>query len=204
LSVRRNQAQPSSALTRNRNATNQQGNPAVILLDTNVISELMRPQPEPKVLAWADVLDAEAVAITAMTEAEILHGLARLPDGRRKQNLQQSWDALMADVFTGRVWPFTSDAAHWYAQLLRRREPLGRSMATSDAVIAATALAQGALLATRGSGSRGACWLPGRDAVLDDAPGLCMLRRGQGLNASWPGGQPLPDAAAMVASLRGA
>ena len=93
-----------------------------------MISELMRPQPEPRVLAWAD---------------------GRLPDGRRKQELQQSWDALMAEVFTGRVWPFTSEAAHWYAQLLQRREPLGRSMATADALIAATALAQGASLATR-------------------------------------------------------
>jgi predicted nucleic acid-binding protein len=81
--------------------------------------------------------------------AVILHGLARLPDGRRKQNLQQSWDALMAELFAGRVWPFTSEAAHWYAQLLRRRERLGRSMATADAVIAATALAQGASLASR-------------------------------------------------------
>jgi hypothetical protein len=52
-------------------------------------------------------------------------------------------------VFSGRIWPFNSEAAHWYAQLLRRREPLGRSMATTDAVIAATALAQGASLASR-------------------------------------------------------
>jgi predicted nucleic acid-binding protein len=109
----------------------------------------MRPQPEPRVLAWADGLDPEAVAITAMNEAEILHGLARLPDGRRKQDLQQSWNALMTDVFSGRIRPFTSEAAHWYAQLLRRRERLGRSMATADAVIAATALAHGASLATR-------------------------------------------------------
>jgi predicted nucleic acid-binding protein len=72
----------------------------VILLDTKVISELMRPQPEPRVLAWADGLDPEAVAITAMNEAEILHGLARLPDGRRKQDLQQSWNALMAEWST--------------------------------------------------------------------------------------------------------
>jgi predicted nucleic acid-binding protein len=94
------------------------GNFAVILLDTNVISELMRPQPEPRVLAWADGLDPEAVAITAMNEAEILHGLARLPAERRKQNLQQSWDAMMAELFAGRVWSFTSEAAHWYAELL--------------------------------------------------------------------------------------
>jgi predicted nucleic acid-binding protein len=121
----------------------------MILLDTNVISELMRPQPEPKVLAWADALDPEAVAITAMNEAEILHGLARLPDGRRKRELLQSWEALMAELFAGRIWPFTSDAAHWYAELLYRRERAGRSMATADAVIAATALAHGASLATR-------------------------------------------------------
>jgi predicted nucleic acid-binding protein len=106
----------------------------VILLDTNVISELMRPQPEPRVLAWADGLDPEAVAITAMNEAEILHGLARLPDGRRKQQLQQSWDALAAELFAGRIWPFTSEAAHWYAELLWQRERLAQPMATADAV----------------------------------------------------------------------
>jgi len=121
----------------------------VILLDTSVISELMRPQPEPKVLAWADGLDPDAVAITAMNEAEILHGLARLPDGRRKQALQHSWDALMAELFTGRILPFTTEAAHWYAEVLGRRERSGRAMATADAVIAATALAHGASLATR-------------------------------------------------------
>jgi toxin FitB len=121
----------------------------VILLDTNVISELMRPQPEPGVLAWADALDPEAVAITAMNEAEILHGLARLPDGRRKQQLQQTWDSLAAELFTGRVWPFTSEAAHWYGELLRRRERLARPMATADAVIAAMALDRGVALATR-------------------------------------------------------
>ena len=80
--------------------------------------------------------------------AKELERVERFIDAAR-YSLQQSWDALMAEVFTGRVWPFTSDAAHWYAQLLRHRERLGRSIATADAVIAATALAQGALLATR-------------------------------------------------------
>ncbi len=121
----------------------------MIVLDTNVISELMRIRPEPKILAWADGLDLDAVVITAMNEAEILHGLSRLPDGRRKQELQQGWDGLMAEMFTGRVLPFTSEAAHWYAELLRRRERMGRPMATADAVIAAIALAHGAALATR-------------------------------------------------------
>ncbi len=121
----------------------------MILLDTNVISELMRPQPDATVLAWADDLDPGAVAITAMNEAEILHGLARLPEGRRRQQLQQSWDALAAELFAGRIWPFTSEAAHWYAEVLCRRERLARPMATADAVIAATALAHGVRLATR-------------------------------------------------------
>jgi predicted nucleic acid-binding protein len=121
----------------------------VIVLDTNVISELMRPQPEPRVLAWADGLDPDAVAITTMNEAEILHGIARLSDGRRKRALQQSWEGLIAELFVGRVWGFSSEAAHWYAELLSRRERLGRPMAAADAVVAATALAQGAQLATR-------------------------------------------------------
>ena len=121
----------------------------MILLDTNVISELMRPKPDPGVLAWADGLDPEAVAITAMNEAEILHGLARLPAGQRQVQLRQSWEALVAELFSGRIWPVTSEAAHWYAELLRQRERLARPMATADAVIAATALAHGVPLATR-------------------------------------------------------
>jgi predicted nucleic acid-binding protein len=121
----------------------------VILLDTNVIAELMRPSPDPAVLAWADRLDPQDVAITAMNEAEILHGLARLPAGRRQVQLQQGWEVLVADLFSGRIWPFCSEAAHWYAEVLRRRDQLARPMATADAVIAATALAHGAPLATR-------------------------------------------------------
>ena len=121
----------------------------MIVLDTNVIAELMRPSPEPKVLAWADRLDPAEVSITTMTEAEILHGIARLPEGRRREALQRSWEALLPALFGQRVWPFTREAAHWYGQLLRQREVLGRPMATADAVIAATTLAQGARLATR-------------------------------------------------------
>ena len=130
----------------------------MIVLDTTVIAELMRPCPNPQVLAWADGLDPGAVAITSMNAAEILHGIARLPDGRRRQALQQSWDTLLADVFAGRVWGFNGEAAHWYGQLLSRRERLGRPIATADAVIAATVLAQannldqGTSLATRNLG----------------------------------------------------
>ena len=121
----------------------------VIVLDTNVISELMRPHPDQRVLAWANSLDPESAAITAMNEAEILHGLARLPDGRRKQALRESWDALAAELFAGRVWAFTSEAARWCGELVSHSERLARPIATADAVIAAIALAHEAPLVTR-------------------------------------------------------
>jgi predicted nucleic acid-binding protein len=121
----------------------------VILLDTNVISELTRTRPDPKVLAWMDSLDPRDVAITAMNEAEILHGLARLPDGRRKQELQDSWEAVKADLLTGRIMPFSSEAAHWYGELVSHRERLGLPIDAADAVIAAIALEHRAQLATR-------------------------------------------------------
>lgn len=121
----------------------------MILLDTNLISELMRPMPQPRVLAWADAIDPQGVAITAMNEAEILHGLARLPDGRRKQDLQDSWETMKAELLTGRIWPFSSEAAHWYGELVSHRDRLGLPINTADAVIAAIALEHGAQLATR-------------------------------------------------------
>lgn len=73
----------------------------MIVPDTNVISGLMRSTPEPRVLVWADRLDLEAAAITPMSKAEILHGLARLPGGRCKEELRQRWDAMMAELLAG-------------------------------------------------------------------------------------------------------
>jgi predicted nucleic acid-binding protein len=122
---------------------------ALLLLDTNVLSELMRSDPQPAVLAWADQLDPAAVGITAMNEAEILHGLARLPVGRRRQALEARWEQLVADLFAGRVFSFDRPAAHWYAALLQQRERIGQPISTADALIAAIALALGATLATR-------------------------------------------------------
>ncbi len=84
-----------------------------------------------------------------MNEAEILHGLIRLPEGRRKQALLDSWQALVPALLGDRVLSFHREAAHWYGEVLVRREQIGRPIATADAVIAATTLAQGAQLATR-------------------------------------------------------
>ena len=121
----------------------------MIVLDTNVLSELMRQQPAEAGLAWADQLSPQEVAITAMNEAEILHGIARLADSQRKQQLEQGWDALLKSVLQHPVLPFNSDAAHWFAALVSHREGMGRPISTADAVIAATALAHDGQLATR-------------------------------------------------------
>ena len=83
----------------------------MIVLDTNVLSELMRQQPADAVLAWADRLKPQEVAITAMNEAEILQGIVRMPDSQRRQQLQQGWDMLLSDVLQQPVLPFNSAAA---------------------------------------------------------------------------------------------
>ena len=121
----------------------------MIVLDTNVLSELMRQQPSDPVLAWADQLNSQEVAITAMNEAEILHGIARLPDSQRRQQLQLGWETLLGNVLEQPVLPFNSAAAQWFAALVSHREGLGRPISTADAVIAATALAHDGQLATR-------------------------------------------------------
>ena len=131
----------------------------MIILDTNVLSELMKPEPAASVMAWADQLSAEAVAITAMNEAEILHGIARLPDSQRKQQFQRSWSSLVAEVLQLPVLPFNSAAAHWYAALVSHRERMARPISTADAVLAATALAPDGPRATRSPADVGAVGL---------------------------------------------
>ena len=121
----------------------------MIILDTNVLSELMRQQPSDPVLAWADQLNSQEVAITAMNEAEILHGIARLRDAQRRQQLQQGWETLLANVLQQPVLPFNSAAAQWFAAVVSHRDGLGQPISTADAVIAATALAHDGQLATR-------------------------------------------------------
>ena len=121
----------------------------MIVLDTNVLSELMRQQPDHTVLAWANQLSAQDVAITAMNEAEILQGIARLPDSQRRQQLQQGWETLLSTVLQQQLLPFNSAAAQWFAALVSHRDSIGRPISTADAVIAATALAHDGQLATR-------------------------------------------------------
>jgi predicted nucleic acid-binding protein len=121
----------------------------MIVLDTNVISELTRQAPEPGVMSWIDSLAAADLATTAITAAEMLYGVARLPTGRRKTKLVAAVDGLLSDDFRGRVLSFNEPAARRYADIVTARERLGRPIGVADAQIAAICRTIGATLATR-------------------------------------------------------
>ena len=121
----------------------------MIIVDTNVISELTRQAPAPEVVFWLDSLAADGVATTAITAAELLDGVERLPAGRRKTELAAAVHGLLSDDFQGRVLAFDEAAASRYAAIVTRRERLGRTIGVADAQIAAICRAIGATLATR-------------------------------------------------------
>ena len=121
----------------------------MIVLDTNVVSELLRPTPNALVLQWADVQPPDTLWLCSVVTAELLYRMARLPDGRRKQQLAQALQALIQQDFALRVLPFDLEASMIYADLLARRESQGRPMSKSDGQIAATCLRHEATLATR-------------------------------------------------------
>lgn len=121
----------------------------MILLDTNVISELMRPESEPRVVAWVDRLSRNNVGITAITVAEILYGISALPDGARKKNLFKAAASVFDGYLADHVYPFDRCSAVEYAQLVMKREQSGNPISMPDAQIAAICLARRAGLATR-------------------------------------------------------
>jgi toxin FitB len=121
----------------------------MIILDTNVISELTRPAPDPGVIAWLDSLPADEAAITAITAAELRYGVRRMPDGHRKAELSEAVNALINADFRNRVEPFDVLAADQYADVVTRREQAGQPISISDAQIAAICRVLSATLATR-------------------------------------------------------
>jgi predicted nucleic acid-binding protein len=121
----------------------------MIVLDTNVLSELMQRRPAARVVRWVDEQDAQTLAITAVTVAELLYGVARLADGVRKTKLASAVNALVRDDFSGRVLPFDARAAEHYADLVAERDRHGRPISTADGQIAAICRYHGARLATR-------------------------------------------------------
>ena len=114
------------------------------MLDTNVVSDLMRRTPAPAVVSWLDRQDASDVWLTAMTAAELLAGVARLPSGTRKRQLAAQVQSLLAEVFDGRILAFDQNAAVAYARIVTARLGAGTPISTADAVIAGTCLGAGA------------------------------------------------------------
>ncbi len=116
----------------------------MIVLDTNVISELVRVEPSPQVARWIVAQPDHALYITAVTEAEIRVGVNMMPTGKRKAQLQATVDQILAQVFAGRILAFDSVAAVVYAEISANRRSIGRPISPFDAQIAAIARANGA------------------------------------------------------------
>lgn len=124
----------------------------MILLDTNVVSELMRPVPDAKVQAWLGTLGATPLAISAVSIAEIVFGLSRLPAGKRRSSLAQKFDALIAGPPALPVFALDEQAGRLAGECHAIRESLGRPSTPSDMMIAGIAMTRGADLATRNTG----------------------------------------------------
>jgi hypothetical protein len=120
----------------------------MIVLDTNVVSELMRPEPAPAVLRWLRQSSGSGLHTTTVTVAEIRYGIARLPEGRRRESLQQAANEIFA-AFPRQVLPFDLAAASSYPDVVIGRENVGNPIDGFDAQIAAICRSQGAALATR-------------------------------------------------------
>lgn len=135
----------------------------MIVLDTNVISELMRPEPSVTVAAWMAGHPATGLFTTCVNEAEIRLGIASLPDGRRRRAFAEAADAMFRTEFAGRVLSFDSAAARAFAEIAAGRRRQGKPIGHADAQIAAIARAHGAAVATRNVGDFVGCGI----AVVD-------------------------------------
>lgn len=121
----------------------------MILLDTNVLSELMRPIPEPVVVRWLDAFPEWEIWVSAVTAGEIRLGISLLPDGKRKFRLLELADQMIQEDFIDRCLPLDCFAAAEYARIVTRRTQQGRPISVEDAQIAAIAKTAGLVLATR-------------------------------------------------------
>lgn len=129
----------------------------MIILDTNVISELMRAKPEPVVVSWFRVRPLLEMATTTINLAEIRFGLARLPFGRRRRDLEVTFNSLAARGFANRVFDFDASAADVYGDLAVERERAGRRLEGFDGLIAAIAKSRGMPIATRNANDFAGC-----------------------------------------------
>jgi len=147
----------------------------VIVLDTNVLSELIRATPSPAVLAWARAQDADAIFTTAVCEAELLFGVAAMADGRRRMTLARAVEAILGTILGGRVLPFDRAAARLYGVLTAEIRRSGRPVGMADLQIAAIARARNAgAIATRNTQHFEGCGL----AIVDPWSGGAVSASG--------------------------
>ena len=129
----------------------------MILLDTNVVSELIRPKPDPGVEAWIAEQVAANVFLSVISAAELLYGVAILPSGQRRDRLTAEIEGMLRHDFAGRILPFDSDAARAYAVIAAERRAAGRPIGQFDGQIAAITRSRGAAIATRNAGDFAGC-----------------------------------------------
>lgn len=147
----------------------------MILLDTNVVSEAMKPEPNAAVQTWLDAQAAETLHLSSVTVAELMFGIGAMPTGRRKDKLTAALDGVL-EVFTDRILPFDTSAARRYAQLAVRARAAGKGFPTPDGYIAAIAAAHDFAVASRDTSAFIAAGIividpwgekPGRDFVAE-------------------------------------
>ena len=121
----------------------------MVLLDTNVVSELMRAAPSREVLVWMDELPPRELFVTAVTEAEVRTGITILPAGARRRGLAEAAERTLGGLFAGRILLFDSSAARAYAEIAASSRATGRPISQSDCQIAAIARSRSMAVATR-------------------------------------------------------
>ncbi|HSU58746.1 MAG TPA: type II toxin-antitoxin system VapC family toxin [Bryobacteraceae bacterium] len=132
----------------------------MIILDTNVLSELLKPEPSSVVAVWLSRQPVLRLFTTAVTQAEILYGVELLPKGKRKSGLMTMVAAIFEQDFDARILPFDSEAARAFPGVAAARRAAGRPIAEFDAQIAAIAQSRGATLATRNTADFDGCGVP--------------------------------------------
>lgn len=120
----------------------------MIVLDTNVVSEAMKPRPDPNVQAWLNEQVAETLYVSAVTLAELLFGIGAMPAGRRRNLMAETLDGLL-ELFGERVLAFDTEAARCYAEMAVKARNAGKGLPTPDGYIAGIAAARGFIVATR-------------------------------------------------------
>ena len=132
----------------------------MMILDTNVVSELMRPSPEENVVEWIISRDSQDLYLTTVSEAELRYGVEIMPAGQRREGLNCAMEAMFREDFAERILPFDSPSAQAYAVIAASRRSSGRPISHSDCQIAAIASAHSASVVTRDASGFEGCGVP--------------------------------------------